>query len=144
MKKNLYFVNILFIIEMGLLGLVSVLLRSFAPAMVLPHLDLPHLVLFSVIPMIFSDYMAPEMKGHSMIHILLGTMTLTALPLCAQWTIGVPVWKFLMISLGAFGMTWVIYQSIGRRMASGVSGRFAPLINGVMLFLASQCFQGLF
>ena len=143
MKNNLYFVNLILILEVGLYCLISVIAGSFAPTMMIPQMTLPFLVLLSVIPMIIKFYMAPNTRGNEWITILLGGITLTVLPLCAGLITDISVLKMFVAGVVTFGITWFIYDSIGKRISSGPYGRFAPIANGLMLYLASQCLQGL-
>lgn len=143
MKKNLYFVNLLLVAEVGLLCLFYILMNTFMPAAVLPRIDIPFLVLLSVIPMMIKYCTAPEAKGNLWISMIMAGLTFAILPMCANMNMTIPMWKLFVAGTAVFGITAVVYGSIGRRIASGSYGRFAPIVNGLMLYLASQCLQGL-
>lgn len=143
MRKNLYFANIILIAEVGLYCLIFMVMSAIAPATVLPRMTIPFLVLLSVIPMVVKYYAAPKANGNWLITVLIAGVTFTLLPWCTHMMIDMPVWKLFVASTVVFAVTDVIYTSIGKRISSGTYSRFAPLTNGLMLYLASQCLQGL-
>lgn len=143
MRKNLYLVNIILVAEIGLLCLIALVMKTFVPGVILPSFDIPLFVLLSVIPMMIKYYIAPEAEGNLWITVLMAGVTFTVLPLCAHIDMGLSAVKLLVAGTVVFGITNIIYTSIGKRIASGPYGRFAPAANGLMLYLASQCLQGL-
>lgn len=143
MKENRYFINIMHIGTVSALLLCGVLVRTFLPRTVFPHITIPMLVLCSLIPMVIAYHVGEKEKKNPVISTLLGGLTFTILSLCAGWDIGMPVWKLFIVGTVVFGMTDILYSSMKLRINSGPCGRFAPEINALMLYLASQCLQGL-
>lgn len=143
MKENRYFVNIMHIGTISVWILCGVLVRTFLPRTVFPHISIPMLVLCSLIPMVIACRVGEKEKKNFAVSGLLGGITFTVLPLCAGWDIGMPVWKLLLAGTVVFGMTDMLYSSMKLRINSGPCGRFAPETNALILYLASQCLQGL-
>lgn len=144
MRKNLYFINILHILVVASSCLGGILIKTFFPDMVLARVSIPLLVLLSLIPMIVEAYMASEVKRNWLVNVLLAGIAFAVLPLCAGWNSDISYTTLFVAGAAVFGITDLLYRSMVERMSSGSSGRFAPIVNGIMLFLASQCFQGLF
>lgn len=143
MRKNLYFINILHILVVASSCLGGILIKSFLPDMVLVRVSIPLLVLLSLIPMVVETYMVSGIKRNGLLNVLIAGITFTVLPLCVGGNSDVSYATLFVAGTAVFGITDILYRSMAERMASGLEGKFVPVINGIMLFLASQCFQGL-
>ena len=143
MKKNLYFINILLTMVTALVCLASLIVRTFLPGIPFPRPDVPLLVLMAVIPMIIEYYAVPDIQRNRIVSVILAGVTLTVLPLCAGWGTSIQFWKLFIAGAAVFGMTDILYGSICRRISSGKYKKAAPVINGLLLYLAAFCFQGL-
>ena len=62
MKKNHYFLNTALAIVLGAVLLIAVLVRTFVPAMILPELDIPNMVLVSLAALLLDHYVAKGAK----------------------------------------------------------------------------------
>ena len=143
MKKNPYFINILLVAVTFLAYLVGMLVQTFSPATILPRIGIPFLVILSLIALVIEHYLVGEKQRERIGAIVLAGATFTALPICAGWEIGMPIWKLFAAGAIVFGVVDMFYEGIGEKMSSGPHGKFSPIANAVLLFLASQCFQGL-
>lgn len=143
MRKNLYFVNILLIIEVGIFYLFHMFCRIFAPSMIFPKMSLPFLTILSVLPMVVQSYIEPKIKRNPVISMLIAGMTFVVLPMCAGIDTGFSIWKLFVAGTAVYGVTYIVYESMVQRMYSGSYTKFTPIVNGFLLFLASQCLQGL-
>ena len=144
MKKNLYFMNILHTGIVVLFCLAGILIRTFSVNTVLPRITIPFLVMLSLIPMVLEYYLVGASERNSIISMVLGGLTVTLLPICAGLDLGMPLWVLAAAGTAVFGVTDLLYRSIGERISSGSYSRWAPVANAVMLYLASQCLQGLY
>lgn len=143
MKKQVYFKNILLIIEMFLLCGAVVAVRTFFPGFVLPRIGIPMLTVLSVIPMMINDICNIGCEEVRPVSLLLAGLTFTLLPLSAGWSAGLPLWKLFVAGTVVYGVTEIVYTSILRRISTGTRVPMAPVVNGFLLWLASQCFQGM-
>lgn len=158
MKKSYYLINVMIVVEVFLLCGAVLLIRTFSPGSVLPQIDLPVLTVLSVIPMILSGYVQERAissseknvysdsgivpsKGSRLISLLLAGASFTLLPYAAGWSAGLPLWKLFAAGTVVFGITDVIYTSMLERMTSGNRAPFPLITNGILLWLASLCFQ---
>ena len=144
MKKHPYMTNVVLGIFVGAACLMGILTRSFFPANILPRVDVPVIVLFSALSCAVTYYMNGNEGRDKIGSALLAGLTFTLLPFCAGLAAGVPLWKLFVAGTILFFVTDLCYEAIGKRMETGAFGKLAPLANGFMLFLASQCFQGVF
>ena len=116
-----YTLNTALAAVVGLGCLAAVLYRVFLSAAVLPAVGLPAAAACS----------------------LLGALTFGLLPWAAGLTAGTEAVRFAVVGGAAFGALTFLFTSLRERLASGPSGRLAPLVTAGILFLACQCFAGM-
>ena len=143
MKEKFYLKNTLLAVEMGIVCLAVILGRTFIPGFVLPYWDIPFMVMLSVVPMVIAHYFKAEGEENCLCSIVLAGLTFSLLPLCAGWNTGMPFWKLFVAGAVIFGVADMFYTSIGQRVATGPKAPLAWIANGFLLYLASQCLQGL-
>lgn len=143
MKKNLYFINILHTGVVALFCVAGIFIRTFSVNTILPRITIPLLIMLTLIPMVLEYYLVSDSERSPIVSMVLGGLAFTILPVCCGLTMGLPIWKLMVAGTAVFGVTDLLYRSIGERISSGSYSRFAPAANAVMLYLASQCLQGL-
>jgi len=143
MRKNAYFLNILLAVLVVGLCLWGMLVRAFAPSVLVPHVSIPWMVLLTVLALVAEKYFGGSMKREWIGSVVLGALTLSLFPVCAGLAGHAAIWKLFLSGAAVFAVTTLLYTSMCKRMASGPAARLAPLINALMLFLASQFFQGI-
>ena len=60
MKNKTYILNTLLAAVLGLVLLACQLVRTFAPLVIIPSLDVPNLVLLSLVVLVLDNYLAPK------------------------------------------------------------------------------------
>jgi len=142
-REQMYFKNMIFILVMGFISLVALVINTFFPDILLPYISIPMMVLFVVISEVISVYLKVVDKGCFYIKALVGGLSLAIIPFAAGITGDRPFYLLLLLGIVIYGAVDYIYASIVKRMSSGSTTMAAPIVNGVMLFLACQAFQGL-
>ena len=143
MKRQAYLLNLLLTMVVGLVCLVVLLVRAFAPAVVLPKLGLPLLVLLSLVALVMEGYLSPGAGRPWIALVLLGGVTLALLPWCAGWATGEGLLRLFLLGGATFGITTFLFTSMAERLASGPAHRVALALSAVLLFLASQALSGI-
>ncbi len=143
MKNKTYTLNTLLAGVFGLELLVMVLLRAFAPNVILPEFDLIHLVTVSLAALVLDHYLAPEAKRCYICIPVFSAITFGLLPLAAQI---VALESGLLLAVkgcAVFTATTWVYTSIQDRLSSGPSAKLAPVLSAIGLWLAVQAFAGI-
>lgn len=144
LKKNPFFLNILLTAILGLCLLAAVLVRTFAPNVVLPQPDVVHLALISLITLVLEHYLAPGAKRCYICVPVFSALSFGLLPLAACFAA-----PLLALKLGILGgvvftaCTW-LFGTITDRLSTGPAAKLAPVISALGLFLAAQALMGLF
>lgn len=143
MKNKTYTLNILLTLVLGIALLAGILVRTFAPTVILPKLDIPNMVLISLIALVPDHYLARGVKRCYAHVALLSALAFGLLPYAACF---VGLWDAL--KLGLIGgiiftvMTW-LYSSALDRLSSGRTAKAAPVVCALGLWLAAQCMAGI-
>ena len=143
MKNNKYFLNTLLVAVLFLVMAVFMVLRAIQPPAILPPLNIPNMVLISLVVLLLEFYLAP---GNDRCYIcipVLAALTFGILPLMAGFTCQHTFWKLGLVGGVVFAVTTWLFTAMTNRLQSGPQAKLAPIIGALCLFLASQCFAGL-
>ena len=143
MKNNSYFLNTALAAVVGLALAVCVILRTFIPAIVLPQLSIPNMVLLSLIALLLDYECVNEAKRCWICIPLLSCLTFGLLPYAASFVSVLEALKLSLVGGVTFTVTTWLFTSIQNRLASGPVAEAAPMLSALGLYLASQCFAGI-
>lgn len=143
MKNKMYFLNAALTVVLFIAALVLILVRAFAPQIILPEPDIPNLVLLSLAALVIDHYAAPGAKR-----------CYICIPAFSALSFGLLSWAAGLVSpadaliLGLAGgilftaLTWV-FTSMVNRISSGPVAKAAPVVSALGLYLAIQCLMGM-
>jgi len=143
MKDKKYVLNTAFAIVLGVALLICVLVRTFVPAAILPELDIPNMVLLSLIALLADHYLA---QGAARCYIcipVLSVLTFGLLPYAAGFVALGDAWKTALVGGLVFTVTTWLFTSIQDRLSTGPNAKVAPVLSALGLYLAAQCFAGM-
>ena len=143
MKKQTYLLNTLLAVVLGVALLVAVLVRTFAPAALIPGLDIPNMVLVSAAALLLEHYLTGGSKGGYLGVFLLSALAFGLLPLAAFFAQPLEAVKLAVAGGCVFTLTAWAFRSLQDRLSSGPAAKIAPVMGALGLYLASQCFAGL-
>lgn len=145
MKNKTYTLNTILAAVFGVELLALVLLRAFAPNVILPWFDLIHLVTVSLVALVLDHYLAPGAKRCWICIPVFSFLTFCILP----WAAGlVPMVDLDALWLGLTGCavftatTWT-FTSVQDRLSTGPAAKLAPVMSAVGIWLAVQAFAGI-
>lgn len=144
MKKQTYLLNTLLAAILAVLLLIAVLVRTFAPIVILPQLEIPNMVLIALAALLLEHYLAPGAKRCWMCIAVLSALTFGLLPYGACFVGAAQAVKLGLLGGATFTATAWLFTSIQERVSSGPAHKAAPVVSALGLYLASQCFSGLF
>ncbi len=143
MKNKTYTLNTILAAVFGLELLVLLLIRAFAPNVILPSFDLIHLVAVALIALVLDHYLAP---GASRCYICIPVFSAIAfgvLPLAARLVAPADaLWLGLKGCAVFTAVTWT-FSSIQDRLSTGPDAKAAPVVSALGIFLAVQAFAGI-
>ena len=143
MKKNTYTLNTVLAMVLGAALLVAVLVRTFAPRIIIAELDVPNMVLLSLVALVVDHYLAPDAKRCYICIPVFSAITFGLLPFAACF-----VGAGETLKLGVTGgiiftaMTW-LFSSVQDRLSTGPAAKAAPVVSAFGLYLAVQALMGM-
>lgn len=143
MKDQKYFLNTALAVIFGLVLLALVLIRSFAPAIILPKLDIPSMVLISLAALLADHYLQKGAKRCYICIPIFAVLTFGLLPFAACLVTALDAVKLGIIGGVVFtAVTW-LFSAMEDRLSTGPAAKLAPILSALGLYLASQCFMGI-
>lgn len=143
MKNSKYFLITALAVVMGIALLVMTLVRTFIPMAVMPRLDIPNMVLLSVVALLLEHYLTGGSKGGYVVIFLLSALTFGLLPLAAFFAQPLEALKLAAVGGCVFTAVAWIFRSMQERLSSGPVARIAPVMGALGIYLAAQCFAGI-
>ena len=143
MKKNQYFLNTALALVVLIACAVCALVRTFLPAAVLPHLDIPNMGALALAALLVDHYVAKGAKRCYICIPVLSALTFGLLPYCAGFATGMEALKLAILGGVTFtAVTW-LFSAMEDRLSSGPAAKAAPILSAVGLYLTLQCFIGI-
>lgn len=144
MKNKTYLLNTLLAVVLGVWLLVCVVVKTFAPAVILPRLDVPNLVLISLAALLLDHFIAPGAKRCYICIPVFSVITFALLPLAVGLVTIIDACKLALLGGVVFTVTTWLFSSMVNRMASGKASKAAAVVSALGLYLAAQVFLGMF
>ena len=143
MKKNTYTLNTVLAVVLGAAMLAAILVRTFAPRIILPELDVTNLVLISLVALVLDHYLAPNADRCYVCIPVFSAITFGLLPFAAGYVSGEAAAELALFGGLIFTvMTW-LFTSIQDRLSTGPAAKAAPVMSAFGLYLAIQGLMGM-
>lgn len=144
MKNKSYLLNMVLTAGLGALLLGCVLVKTFLPGVILPALDVPMITLISLAVLLLEHFVVPGAGRNYLLIFLFSAISFALLPV-ASGMAGAGEWWRLALAGGVIftGTTW-IFESVSGRIASGNGSKTALILTALGIYLAVQCFTGIF
>ena len=143
MKNKTYTLSTVLTAVLAAVLAAMVLIRTFAPQIILPIFDIPTLTAISLAALVLDHYLAKGAKRCYVCIPVFAALSFGILP----WAAGMVAVKYLLglaIS-GAviFTITTFVFTSIQDRLSSGPAAKLAPIMSALGIWLAVQAFAGI-
>lgn len=143
MKNKTNVLNTLLAVIVGIALVAAIVVRTFAPNVIIPELNIPNIVLLSLIALLIDHYAARGAKRCYICIAVFSVLTFALLPLAAGFVSGRAALKLALVGGAVFTLSTFLFTSIQERLSSGPAAKAAPLLSAVGLYLAFQIFAGI-
>ena len=143
MKNNKYLLNTLLAAVIFLAAAVMLVLKLIQPAVILPKVTIPNMVLVSLVALLADHYLAPKAPRCYICIPVLAAVTFGLLPFAAGIIISGEVLKVALVGTVVFTVTTFLFTSMADRLSSGPKAHAAAIMSAFGLYLAAQCFAGM-
>ena len=143
MKNNKYLLNTLLAVVVLLAAAVMMVLKLIQPAVILPKITIPNMVLVSLAALLADHYLAPKATRCYICIPVLAALAFGLLPFAAGIIISGEVLKVALVGAVVFTVTTFLFTSMAERLSSGPKAHAAAFMSAFGLYLAAQCFAGM-
>lgn len=143
MKEKTYTLNTILTAVLGLGLLAAILVRTFAPIVIIPSLNIPNMVALSLVALLLDHYIAPGAKRCYICIPVFAALAFGILPWMACFVTIAEAVKLAIVGGITFAVTTFLFSSIQDRLSSGPVAKAAPFMSALGLFLAAQVFAGM-
>ena len=143
MKNNKYLLSTILALVVFIACAIALLTRVWIPAAVIPPLNIPNMVVLSVIALLIEHLFT---KGNPRCYICIpvfGAVIFGILPLMAGFACRHDFWKFGLVGAVVFTLVTFLFTSAQDRLQTGPRADAAMFITGIGIILAAQCFAGI-
>lgn len=143
MKNHKYLLNTLLAIFLFAVLLTMMLIRVFNPAATLPVLNIPNMVLLSLVVLLAEYYIGACTHRCYICIPVFATISFAVLPLMAGFACQHDFWKIGLVGGITFTVTTWLFSAMTDRISSGPKAWAAAPVSALGLYLAAQCFAGI-
>lgn len=144
MKDKTYMLNTFLAVILGIILLAMVVVRTFFPAVILPRADIPNLVLVSLMALVLDHYLAPGAKRCYICIPVFSAVSFGLLSFVSAYATLGEALKLAVVGGIVFTATTWVFTAIQDRLASGPAAKASAFFSAVSLYMAAQCFAGIF
>ena len=138
-----YTLNTVLPVVLGIYLLVNVIVRTFWPRMILSQLDIPMLTAISLAALLLDHYLAPGAERCYICIPAFAAITFGLLGFGAFLGIAAAAVLAVKGTVVFTACTW-LFSSMTERLSTGPAAKAAPFVSAFGLYLAAQCFMGIF
>ena len=142
-KKSVLTLPLTLTVLVSLWWLMAVFLRTLAPGLILPQLDIPTVALLCLLALLAEAWLSPQAEHNYAVLAAVGAMLFGLLPFAAASD----SWQHSLVSAAvgfvALPALTAVFTSIRHRLASGPHAPLALPACVLCLYLAMQAFRGI-
>ena len=139
--KNKISLSLILVATLFVSLVTLVLIRTFAPVVILPKFDVISISIVSLIALVINHYLNDE--DNDLIAIAIAFVGFGALPFVSGFVALTDVLLLALKGGVTFTVLMFVFSSIQERLSINNKKWFAPLVTAFMLYLAVQCLMGI-
>ncbi len=144
MKQKTYQLNTILTLVLGVVLLAGVLVRAFAPRIIIPEPHVLHMTAISLIALLLDHYLAPNADRCYFCVAGFSAAAFALLPYVTGFAAPADVLRLAVTGAVVFTvMTW-LFSSMQNRLSTGPQAKAAPMFCAFGLYLAVQGLAGIF
>ena len=140
MNNRTTILNSILAAVLGVVLLVSVIVKTFCPHFILPEINIPYMAAISLIALVLTHFVKTE-DGCQVCQAILAAITFAVLPWAAGLAVAA-IWKLALCGGIVFAVLNAMFTAMVERMKLADSCKYAAIPAAFGLFLACQCFAG--
>lgn len=143
MKEKSYMLPLFLAVTLTAAMIGVVLVETFAPAVVLPVMNIPNMAGLSLAVLLLEHYLAPNSGRCYSCVALFSLLSFGLIPCAAGFVPAQQMAKVALVGGVLFTLLTWLFDSVLDRLSTGPKARLAPVISALGLYLAFQAFAGI-
>ncbi len=144
MKQKTYMLNTILTVVLGVVLLAAVLVRAFAPKIIIPELHVLHMTAISLIALLVDHYLVPKADRCYICVPVFSAAAFGILPYVTGFAASADVLRMAVTGAVVFTAATWLFSSMQNRLSTGPQAKAAPVCCALGLYLAVQCLSGMF
>ena len=140
MKNRTTILNTILAAVLGVVLMVSIIVKTVSPQFILPEINIPYIAAVSLVALVLTHFVKTE-EGCPICQAILAAVTFAVLPMTAGLAIA-PVWQLALVGGIVFAVLNAMFTAMVQRMELADTCKCAVIPAAFGLFLACQCFAG--
>lgn len=143
MKNNKFFLSVIMTAVLFVSLLCGMIVKICAPTAILPTLNIPNIVLLSVVALLIEYFIAKDNERCYISVFGFAVVAFAVLPLVSGFASGSDFWKYGLVGGAVFTGVTYLFTSVADRIKTGRKAPAALILTCFGIYLASQCFAGI-
>ena len=143
MKNNKFLLHMILAAVLFVALTIGLLVRVWLPAAIIPPLNIPNMVLLSLVALLVDYFLAKGAPRCYVCVVLFGVAAFAVLPLMAGFACIHDFWKYGVVGGITFAITTFLFTSAAQRLRTGPKAPAALVLTALGIYLAAQCFAGI-
>ena len=140
MKNRTTILNTILAAVLGVVLLISIIVKTVSPHFILPEMNIPYIAAVSLAALAITHFVKTE-ESCPICQALLAAVTFAVLPAAAGLAAD-PIWKLALAGGIVFAVLNAMFTAMEKRMELADTCKYAVIPGAFGLFLACQCFAG--
>ena len=141
MKNRTTILNSALAAVLGIALLVSVLVKTMCPQMILPKYNIPYIAAISLVALVITSFIHTE-EGCLVCEAILAGITFGVMPWAAGVITASAIFKYALGGAIVFAILNEMFQAMAKKMDLAGASKAAVIPASFVLYLACQCFAG--
>ena len=143
MKNKTYTLSTVLTAVLAVVLAAMVLVRAFAPQIILPIFDIPTVTAISLAALVLDHYLARDAKRCWICIPIFAALSFGILPFAAGMVALSSILGLALTGAAIFTVCTFVFTSVQDRLSSGPAARLAPIMSALGIWLAVQAFAGI-
>ena len=143
MKNKTYTLSTVLTAVLAVVLAAMVLVRAFAPQIILPVFDIPTLTAISLVALVLDHYLAKGARRCWICIPIFAALSFGILPFAAGMVALSNILGLALTGAVIFTICTFVFTSVQDRLSSGPAARLAPIMSALGIWLAVQAFAGI-
>ncbi|MBQ4156668.1 MAG: hypothetical protein IJD86_00795 [Clostridia bacterium] len=144
MKNKSCFIHLSLMLTLTVTLIAITLVHTFLPQFLIPKATIPNLVLLSAVSCLIDHYVSKGAKRNYLLIAAFSFLSFFLLPYLSNYSALCESLKIALAGAAVFTLSVFLFTLAADRLSTGSKAVLSPVLTAAFLYLAAQCFEGMF